>query len=184
MKKDICPITAVTGGPKFHWFGYYDKQQFDPSQRFMLGMEVDFEHRRPAPDDVIKVGMIDLQDGNKWIELGQSKAWSWQSGCMLQWLAASESRVIWNDRHKDRFVCHILDVHTGKKKTLPFAVFTVHPGGKTALGLDFERLEYMRPGYGYSGVSDAILVYCRQDKPRPGRLQREISNVNFSVQRL
>jgi len=33
------PTQALTRGPKFHWFGYYD---------------------------VIKIGMIDLADGDKW----------------------------------------------------------------------------------------------------------------------
>jgi hypothetical protein len=29
---------ASTQGPDFHWFGYYDKFQFDPTGRYMLGM--------------------------------------------------------------------------------------------------------------------------------------------------
>ena len=69
------PVRAITRGPKHHWFGYYDKLQFDPTGRFVLGMEVDFEHRSPTPEDVIKIGMVDLQDGDKWIELGESRAW-------------------------------------------------------------------------------------------------------------
>ena len=59
------PIRAITTGPKHHWFGYYDKLQFDPTGRYVLGMEVDFEHRSPLPDDVIKVGMIDLREGER-----------------------------------------------------------------------------------------------------------------------
>ena len=38
-------VRAITRGPKFHWFGYYDKLQFDPSMRYVLSNEVDFEHR-------------------------------------------------------------------------------------------------------------------------------------------
>ena len=36
-------VRAITRGPKFHWFGYYDKLQFDPTGRYVLGMEVGFE---------------------------------------------------------------------------------------------------------------------------------------------
>src|SRR4051794_14980982 len=85
----LPPVRAITRGPKFHWFGYYDHLQFDPTGRYVLGMEVAFEHRSPGPDDVVKVGMIDLQDGDRWIELGESRAWNWQQGCMLQWLPGS-----------------------------------------------------------------------------------------------
>jgi len=68
----------ITSGPKHHWFGYYDKLEFDPTGRFVLGMEVDFEHRSPTPADVIRIGMVDLQAGDRWIELGESRAWCWR----------------------------------------------------------------------------------------------------------
>ena len=105
--------------PKFHWFGYYDKLQFDPTGRYVLGMEAAFENRTPLPDDVITVGMIDLAGDDRWMPLGESRAWCWQQGCMLQWLPGSRTEVIWNDREGDHFVSHILDVHTRKKRTLP-----------------------------------------------------------------
>ena len=56
------PTRVITRGPRHHWFGYYDKLQFDPTGRYVLGMSVPFEHRSPEPDDVITVGMVDLQD--------------------------------------------------------------------------------------------------------------------------
>jgi hypothetical protein len=46
----LPPIRQVTHGPRFHWFGYYDKLEFDPTGRYLLGMEVDFENRTPRPD--------------------------------------------------------------------------------------------------------------------------------------
>src|SRR6478672_9813561 len=113
------PIRQITFGPRFHWFGYYDKLQFSPDNRFVLGNQVDFEHRTPTPDDAIQIGMIDTQHGDKWIELGQSRAWCWQQSCMLQWLPRSKSEIIWNDRDGDHFISHILNVETQKKRTLP-----------------------------------------------------------------
>lgn len=156
----LPPVRAVTKGPKHHWFGYYDKLEFDPSGRFLLGMEVDFEHRSPTPDDEISVGMVDLHDGDRWIELGRSKAWCWQQGCMLQWLPGTRSEVIWNDRDGDRFVSHVMDVKTGSKHTIPAPVYAVSPDATWAVSPDFRRLNTTRPGYGYAGVPD----------PRPGVL--------------
>ena len=89
---------VITKGPGYHWFGYYDKLEFDPSNRFVLGMKVDFEHRSPKPDDAIQIGMVDLKNNDQWISLGASKAWCWQQGCMLQWMPGSKSEIIWNDR--------------------------------------------------------------------------------------
>jgi len=135
----------ITTGPKHHWFGYYDKLQFDPSARYALGMEVEFEHRAPMPEDVVRVGMVDLEDGDRWVELGESRAWGWQAGCMLQWLPQSAQEIVWNDRKDGRFVCHILNIRTGRKRTLPHPIFTLSPDGQTALSIDFHRLEDMRP---------------------------------------
>jgi hypothetical protein len=148
------PIRAITKGPKFHWFGYYDKLEFDPTGRYVLANEVDFEHRSPRADDVIKVGMVDLKDGDRWIELGESRAWNWQQGCMLQWLPGSQDEVIWNDRQENSFVSHILNVKTRKRRTLPGPVYSVSPDAKWAVYPDFRRLNQTRPGYGYAGIVD------------------------------
>lgn len=148
------PVRQITRGPKFHWFAYYDKLQFDPTGRYALGMEVDFEHRSPRADDVIKIGMIDLADGDKWTELGQSTAWCWQQGCMLQWRPGSKSEILWNDRQNGQYVCHILDVNTRKKRTIPHPVYSVSPNGRWAVAPDFRRIQDTRPGYGYNGIPD------------------------------
>ncbi len=147
-------IRALTHGPRQHWFGYYDKQQFDSSSRFLLGMAVDFEGRSPTAADTIEIGMIDLHDGDRWIRLGQSSAWSWQQGCMLQWRPGSAREVLWNDRAGDQYVSHLLDLDRGSQRTLPAPIYTVSPDGTWALGTDFRRINDMRPGYGYAGVAD------------------------------
>jgi hypothetical protein len=147
-------VRQITRGPKFHWFSYYDKLQFDPTGRYVLGMEVDFEHRSPRPEDVIRIGMIDLKDNDRWIELGESRAWCWQQGCMLQWLPGSSSKILFNDRQGSKYVCHILDVGTRQRRTIPHPVYTVAPDGKTAVAADFRRLNTLRPGYGYAGIPD------------------------------
>ncbi len=148
------PVRVVTKGPRHHWFGYYDKLQFDPAGRFLLGMAVDFEHRTPRPDDVIEIGMVDLQDGDRWIKLGNSRAWCWQQGCMLQWLPGSTSEVMWNDRDGDRYVCRILDVDSGASRTVPEPVYALAPDAAWGVAPDFSRIQIFRPGYGYVGVPD------------------------------
>jgi hypothetical protein len=147
-------VRRITRGPRHHWFGYYDKLQFDPTMRYLLGMEIRFEHRSPTAADVIIVGMVDLQDGDRWIELGQSSAWCWQQGCMLQWLPGSKTQVLWNDRAGDRYICRILDVKTGKARTIPHPVYSISPDGKTGVTPDFRRIQDVRPGYGYPGLPD------------------------------
>lgn len=154
LRGEKVPMRRITQGPKFHWFGYYDKLQFDPRGRYVLGQQVDFEHRSPRAEDVIRVGVIDTARGDAWKELGTTRAWNWQQGCMLQWLPGSDREVMWNDREGDRFVCRVHDVKSGKTRTLGAPVYTLSPDGKTGLAPDFRRLNDCRPGYGYAGIAD------------------------------
>jgi len=163
-KESLPPVRALTAGPKFHWFGYYDKLEFDPTSRYVLGMEVDFEHRSPRSDDLIRIGMVDLEDKDKWIDLGRSSAWCWQQGCMLQWIPGSRSEVLWNDREGNRFVCRVLDVKTKKERTLPNPIYALSPDGKTAIAPDFRRLNDVRPGYGYTGIADPYAAELTPEK--------------------
>ena len=147
-------VRQITRGPLHHWFGYYDKLQFDPSSRFVLGMQVGFEHRSPKPDDQIGIGMVDLKNGESWVKLGKSNAWCWQQGCMLQWLPGSSREIIWNDREDGRFIARVMNVMTGESRTLSHPVYSVSPDGKYAVAPDFRRINDVRPGYGYAGFED------------------------------
>ena len=130
------------------------KWQIDPSGRYALGMAVNFEHRSPFADDTVALGIVDMADGDAWSEFGRTRAWCWQQGCMLQWVPNSDTEVIFNDREGDAFVSRIYNVKTGAVRTLPHAIYTVSPDGKTAIGADFRRINHMRPGYGYAGIPD------------------------------
>lgn len=147
-------VRAITKGPKHHWFGYYDKLEFDPTNRYVLGMEVGFEHRQPAPDDEIAIGMVDLENGDRWIDIGRTKAWCWQQGCMLQWIPESTSELIWNDREDGQFVSRRFDTKKHKTLTIPAPIYALTPDGSVGLSVDFSRLNDVRAGYGYVGVLD------------------------------
>ena len=149
----LIEVKAITKGPKFHWFSFYDLHQFDPTNRYALGMEVDFEGRSPTSEDTIKIGIIDLENDCKWTEIGSTTAWSWQLGCRLQWLPGSSDEVLWNERKDNHYVCRIYNVKTGESRILPRPVYSVSPDGQKAYTYDFERVGFR--GYGYDGVEAA-----------------------------
>ncbi len=148
------PCRTITQGPNSHWFGYYDKHEFDPTNRYVLGMEVDFHGRTPTPEDKIVLGYVDIEDGDKWVPFAQSRSWGWQQGCMLQWLPGTKSQVIYNDREGDQFIAVIHDVFSGESRKLPRAMYAVSPDGKWGVSPNFARIQETRPGYGYQGGID------------------------------
>lgn len=163
------PSQVITQGPKSHWFSYYDKNQFDPTDCYVLGMEVDFDDRPPQPGDVVRLGMVDLQDGNRWIEFGESRSWGWQQGCMLQWLPGSNTEVIYNTVDDGHYAAVIQDVFSGKKRILPKPIYCVSPDGKWAVVPNFSRLNDMRPGYGYAGIPD---LWANENHPKDDGIYR------------
>lgn len=152
----FVPYKKLTTPPGFHWFAYYDKLETDPSGRYVLAMKTDFEGRSPKAGDEIEIGMVDTQDGCKWVKLGTSKAWGWQQGCQLQFIPQSKSKVIWNDREGGKFVSRIVDVQTRKMRTINTPVYALSPDGKWAVTVDYSRVNDMRKGYGYSGIPDKL----------------------------
>lgn len=146
---------AVTTGPKQHFFGYYDKFSDNRSGRYVLCHEVAFNDRPPTGEDAARIGLIDLEAGNGFGPLAETRAWCWQQGSMLQWHPAEpEHTIIHNDRRDGQFVCVIRDIASGKERVLPRPVAAVSRDGKKALSLNFARLADERPGYGYAGVPD------------------------------
>lgn len=150
----FVPCRAITHGPAFHWFGYYDKRQFDPTSRLILSNEVEFEGRSPTGDDKINVGYVDTADNDRWHPIGSSHAWGWQQGCMLQWIGDDGKRVLWNDREGDAFVCRVYSLADQSTRTLDRPIYTISADGRYGLSVDFRRIDNLRPGYGYDGLSD------------------------------
>jgi len=147
-------VRSITPSSKFHWFGYYDKRQFDYSSDRVLSMKVDFEHRSPKADEHISIGMIDLTKKDRWTTLGSTSAWNWQQGCMLQWLPGETSEVIWNVRTDTGYGSKILDVDSMETRFLSEPIYALSNDGNWAVSTDFRRINDMRPGYGYEGIDD------------------------------
>lgn len=148
---DLAFETSGEGGSS-HFFGYYDKSPLDATGNRLLSHRVDFDGRRITDGDTTTVGYWDL-DTEMFVSLGETAAFNWQQGSMLQWLPPDyRSRVVYNDRDGDSFVSVMVDVETGDRRTLDRPIYAVHPSGEFALAANFERLYFCRPGYNYKGV--------------------------------
>lgn len=150
-------VRAVTKGPKSHFFGYYEKSPWNADGRYLLAHQVDFEYRQPEPGEPLTVGLIDLEDGDRFQPLVETTAWCWQQGAMLQWLGSAPDReVIHNsfDADSGQYTATVHDIKSGESRTLPRPIYGMSADGKTAVSLDFDRLNRLRPGYGYMAAPE------------------------------
>jgi len=154
---------AVTHGPNYHFFGYYDKFPWDPTGELMLGLETRFQDRPPKPEDEAVVGLIHTGEDYRWDPLIDTQAWNWQQGSMQQWLnVPGEQLLIHNYRKGDRYVALVHDIRAGSTRTLPRPIYAVSQDARQAVTLNFSRVHRLRPGYGYNGVPDRW-----EDDPAP-----------------
>jgi len=145
-------IVFNTKGPHSNFFGYYDKSPLDSSGQRLLAHRVTFDARDITAHDRTDVGFWNIKS-ETFTLLGETLAFNWQQGAMLQWLPQDYSqRIIYNDRKGNQFISVIVDIETGTRATLPFPIYAVHPSGKFALAANYERLNFCRPGYNYQGI--------------------------------
>ncbi len=76
----ILPVQTITKGPKHHFFGYYDKCPWSQSGRYVLANEIGFCDRQPKPGETLTVGMVDREEGDRYLPLDKTPARCWQLG--------------------------------------------------------------------------------------------------------
>lgn len=153
MSEESWACRRLTGGTeagRYHQHSYYDIHVFDGESRRIAAYEMGFMNRDVTPEDAVTVGYVDIAEGDAFVPLGESRAFSLQQGPMAQWIPSSRT-MIWNDREDGAHVARLHDRTTGRTRMLPCPVYAVSPDGRTGLSLDMARLDALRPGYGYPG---------------------------------
>lgn len=137
-----------------YFFGYYDKSPLNKHNDKLLCHRIGFDGRNVEDGDVAEIGFIDLKT-RSFVKLSETLAWNWQQGAQLQWLPPEYDRhIIFNSIEKTNFVSVILDIHSAERTVIPHPVYAVHPNGKEAIGVNYERHYWCRPGYNYQNIKE------------------------------
>jgi len=152
-----CPVRQVGDGQQHHFFGYYNKTNWDASGRYLLAQQVPYKDVRLAPDCLAAIGYFDLEHGQRFHRVSETRAWNWQMGSQLQWLdGAGGLKLIHNERRPDGegrypgFGSVIVDARTGERTQLPLPVYVVSPDSQYAICVDYRRLYVTHETIGYS----------------------------------
>ena len=115
--------------------GYYD---LDPVRNgFLLYITSDKAY------EIASIKCLDIKSGKK-EELFKGLVLNWQQGNRLRWLG--EKRYIFNSYENDSYIS--VECDHGKKKLHSYPVYDANE--TFAISIDFNRLGYLRPGYGYT----------------------------------
>jgi hypothetical protein len=168
-------LRAITEGPKSHFFGYFDKSPWlqRPEWDWVLAHETELPDRPPGPKDVVGLGYVDVAQGSQFHRLGETAAWNFQQGAMLQWVPRQGKTVLFNERVGDRAIAIVLEVESGRKRSLQAPVAALAPDGRFGLSVNFGRLNQTSPGYGYAGVRDPFTGIACPKEDGIGRVDLE-----------
>jgi hypothetical protein len=152
-----CPVRQVGDGHQHYFFGYYNKTNWDASGRYLLAQQVPYRDVRLAPDCLAAIGYFDLEHGQRFHCVSETRAWNWQMGSQLQWLdGAGGLKLIHNERRPGGdgrypgFGSVIVDAQTGERTRLPLPVYVVAPDSRYAICVDYRRLYVTHETIGYS----------------------------------
>lgn len=155
--KRPCPVRQVGDGQQHYFFGYYNKTNWDKSGRYLLAQQVPYKDVRLAPESQAGIGYFDLEGGQRFHRVSETRAWNWQMGSQLQWLdGAGGRKLIHNVRVEGSegrypgFGSVIVDAQTGERTSLPLPVYVVSPDSRYALCVDYRRLYFTHETIGYS----------------------------------
>ena len=133
------------------FFGYYDLAQINMDGDRMLAHIVK-KNADPSVDDANLV-LIDIKTKNK-THFASTKAWSWQQGARLRWHPVKTNHILYNDIDGGHYVTKEYDANTGTVKVISDALYDIDSKFEYGISVNFERLQRLRHGYGYSRLSD------------------------------
>lgn len=131
------------------FFGYYNISPFNNNSG-LLWCETSENRTRGSKYSSVNIIYYNGLSDNKQV-VAKSKAWNWQQGCMLQWFANSDHKIIYNnyDETHNEYYSEILDLRSNERKSICKPIYSVARDGSFALTLNFDRNTVMRPSYGY-----------------------------------
>ena len=142
---------AVTKGPHEHLLAsYFAIDSWSPNKRYMLVLETDLNGRLPEAGERCTLGVVDLEDGNRFIPFTTTACWNFQEAAMAFWI--DDETVLFNDVRGGRFSTVVMKWRTGEEvRVLPMPVSAVSEDRTWAVSVNYARLSLLRPDYGYAG---------------------------------
>ena len=149
-------ITKFSASEGQTFFGYYDVTPFSKSNDLLLAIVGPLRNQPPRKNEEILVGYFDRRGDGSFQPVDKTSTWCWQMGCRLQWFPEDENNlVIYNKIVGQGYGSVVQDIRSKKILTkLHRPIYQIDKDGKRALSLNFSRLHRLRPGYGYSTISD------------------------------
>lgn len=126
------------------FFGYYDISPFSHCGEKILYLQI---NKSNMADILVR----NLKTNDE-IIAGCTKSWNWQQGCRVRWLPGNDNTIIYNDFNNLKYFTKIVDLNNNFTRCLDWPLYDINNTGRFGVTVDFSRLGYYRPGYGYTNI--------------------------------
>ena len=93
---------AITRGPHDHLLAsYFAIDSWSPNKRYMLVLETDVNGRLPEAGERCTLGVVDMEDGNRFIPVTTTACWNFQEAAMAFWM--DNDTILFNDLRDGKF---------------------------------------------------------------------------------
>ena len=128
-----------------YFFGFHDKSPFSADGKLLLAHGPLKKDNRVLPGEKINVGFFSESGWTKYQKVGETDAWNWQLGSMLQWKG---SAVVYNTIINNDVRSKVVDLNGSVTAEYAYPIVHVSSDGCYASSYDFIRIEAAMPGYG------------------------------------
>ena len=155
LKNEGVKLKRFNDRSRETFFGYFDICPLNANGRELLAHSVESLSRQPGKTNVARIGFFRRDAPGEFVVLDETSSWCWQMGARLRWFPNPSGRQVAYSKPVETGQGTVVrDIDTGAVvKEIPYPLFDVAPDGKWGLSTDMERLEIMRPGYGYEPLS-------------------------------
>jgi len=182
FKSEYC-IKSIGIKEKESFFGYYDKSPLEVSNKYLI-FQVPEENTKNTPNSSkpINIVLYDVKE-DTYDYIDKSYSYNWQQGSRLMWL--NDIEFIYNsyNNNDDIYISKIYNIDTKAFRIIDFPVYDCYQD-KFALSLNFDRLNVLRPDYGYRNKQDTSVMdwSSNDDGIYFVDLERNISRLVISFQ--
>lgn len=151
--KSNYKVTKINYHDRESFFGYYDKSPIGEDNRYII-FQSSPTSTKMLPDDNFPIELVlyDIVE-NIYTIIDKISAYNWQQGSKLMWL--DEHSFIFNnfDTQKREYISKIYDITTKKLRVIDSPIYDCFED-QYALSVNFDRLQALRPDYGYRNKKD------------------------------
>lgn len=122
------------------FWGYYDSSPALDHQYLSHRFKMEPSDLNPEDRETMEIWLNDKK-------VSETIAWNWQQGSRLFWV--DPDTILHNTYFSGEYSTKLIHLRTGSEQYISSPVYAYHKNTKTALGLNFKRLAFLDPAYGY-----------------------------------